>query len=430
MIESELDNYYFLYNNLIEENNNYMNNITKSSHKREDIVTQLLADKGGFKINNDTSLFYEDRNIVYLKIKVTKNSETDDNIVKESTLIRNKGLFQTTIQLDNNNQKISYEINVTNENEIRIYTEKSKLTQYIRKNQSNNSSIKSIDTFSSHSGNSNKNNTNKTPKINNYFDYIFQDTIHNKTKDTYFIIIGQKSHEIDGSLIANKAINDLKDIVGNIIYYPRDTPIQIVEGQKVFIEIKQNATLVKTFDQMKRLMEDLYELLPEEKYLYLGIINKENSLACFLNDHKNEKEKKFIQGIKETIEKFKKFNICLLIIENNEFLGFSFEERSDYAIYCYNLISQQIDNKINAVETKINAMETKIDNKINGIQTEVNTIKNKMNDLDSKMNQILDLIKNNLGTKNNNSSGENSGNKNDGAETGVINDSKNSNDDL
>ena len=174
---------------------------------------------------------------------------------------------------------------------------------------------------------------------------------------------------------------------------------------------------------MKRLMEDLYELLPEEKYLYLGIINKENSLASFSNDHKNEKEKNFIQGIKETIEKFKKFNICLLIIENNEFLGFSLEERSDYAIYCYNLISQQIDNKINA-------METKIDNKINGIQTEVNTIKNKMNDLDSKMNQILDLIKNNLGTKNNNSSGENSGNKNDGAETGVINDSKNSNDDL
>ena len=438
MIESELDNYYFLYNNLIEENNNYMNNITKSSHKREDIVTQILADKGGFKINNDTSLFYEDRNIVYLKIKVTKNSETDDNIVKESTLIRNVKQFKTTIQLDNNNQKISYEINIK-DNNIQIVTENISLSLYRKRIQSDNSIDQSIDSFSSNSGGS-----NKIPKINNGYEYIFQDTIHNKTKDTYFIIIRQISHEIDGSLIANKAINDLKDIVGNIIYYPRDTPIQIVEGQKVFIEIKQNATLVQTFDQMKRLMEDLYELLPEEKYLYLGIINKENSLACFLNDHKNEKEKKFIQGIKETIEKFKKFNICLLIIENNEFLGFSLEERSDYAIYCYNLISQQIDNKINAVETKINAvetkinametkinaMETKIDNKINGIQTEVNTIKNKMNDLDSKMNQILDLIKNNLGTKNNNSSGENSGNKNDGAETGVINDSKNSNDDL
>ena len=101
MIDNDFENYYFLYNNLMEEETNYMNNntIKTNSHKREDIITQILADKGGFRINNDPSLFYEERKIVYLKIKVTKNSETD-NIVKASTQIRNKKQFETTIELD------------------------------------------------------------------------------------------------------------------------------------------------------------------------------------------------------------------------------------------------------------------------------------------------------------------------------------------
>ena len=61
------------------------------------------------------------------------------------------------------------------------------------------------------------------------------------------------------------------------------------------------------------------------------------------------------------MNKFKKFNISLLIIENNEFLGYSLEDQAYYPLYYYNLISKRIDNKINA-------METKIDNKINAIQ--------------------------------------------------------------
>ena len=41
MLENELDNYYSLYNNLIEEKNNYINNntIKTKSHKREYIFT-------------------------------------------------------------------------------------------------------------------------------------------------------------------------------------------------------------------------------------------------------------------------------------------------------------------------------------------------------------------------------------------------------
>ena len=61
MIDNDFENYYFLYNNLMEEETNYKNNntIKTNSHKREDIITQILADKGGFRINNDPSLFYE-----------------------------------------------------------------------------------------------------------------------------------------------------------------------------------------------------------------------------------------------------------------------------------------------------------------------------------------------------------------------------------
>ena len=143
---------------------------------------------------------------------------------------------------------------------------------------------------------------------------MYSDQTHGD--DAYYIIIKQRSHEIDGSLIATNSINDLKNIVGNIIYYPKDielTPIKIIEGQKVFIEIKQNTTLVTLFRQMRKLMEDIYEILPEENYIYIGFVNKENSLECFSKDDKNEEneqEKNFINEIKTALEKFKKFNIC------------------------------------------------------------------------------------------------------------------------
>ena len=467
MIDNEFENYYLLYNNLIEEEKNYMKNyiIKTESHKREDIITQLLADKGGFRINNDPSLFYEQRKIVYLKIKVTKNSEID-NIVKVSTLIRNERNFNTTIELDGTSPKISFEININKENYINIYNESNQPVSFYNSpmGQSENLSKISTGKKSSSSNYSNQSKKNKVI-INNSFDFIFRDQTHGD--DTYFITIKQRSHEIDGSLIANNTINDLKSIVGNIIYYPRDIeskPIQIVKNQKVFIEIKQNTTLLKLFGQMKKLIEDIYEIC-EENYLYLGFVNKAYSLESFSKDDKNE-ENNFITEIKTTIEKYKKFNICLLIIENNEFLGNSLEDRADYPLYYYNLTSQQIDNKINALETKIdnkinaletkidnkiNALETKIDNKIKGIQTEIKGIqtevkgiqtevkgikndidgmKNKINDIDSKMEKILDALSNKIGTKNNNSSGQNSINLSDNNKGSEANkESKNSNDD-
>ena len=237
----------------------------------------------------------------------------------------------------------------------------------------------------SYSSNDSNHSKKNTIKINICFDFIFRE--QEGGDEIYYITIKQRSHEIDGSLIANNTINDLRNIVGNIIYYPRDidsTPIQIVKDQKVFIEIKQNTTLVKLFSQMKKLIEDINEI-SEENYLYLGFVNKEYSLECFSKDDKNEEnelKENFIKDVKATIEKYKKFNVCLLLIENNEFLGNSLEDRADYPFYYYNLISQQIDNKINAMETKIdnkiNAMETKIDNKIKGIQTEIKGIKNEI----------------------------------------------------
>ena len=466
MIDNDFENYYFLYNNLMEEETNYKNNntIKTNSHKREDIITQILADKGGFRINNDTSLFYEERKIVYLKIQVTKNSETD-NIVKASTQIRNEKQFETTIELDGTAPKISYEININKDNYINIYNEKKESISFYNSKMGESENLSKISTGKKSSSSTYSNQSKKSKKskiiINNCFDFIFRDQTHGD--DTYYIAIKQRSHEIDGSLIANNTINDLKNIVGNIIYYPRDiesTPIQIFKGQKVFIEIKQNTTLLKLFRQMKKLIEDIYEI-SKENYIYLGFVNKECSLECFSKNDKNEENKlieNFINEIKETIEKYKKFNICLLIIENNEFLGYSLEDRADYPLYYYNLTSQQIDNKnkMNALETKIdnkmNALETKIDNKMNaletkiddkikgiqtevkgiqtevkgiqteikGIQTEIKGMKNKINDIDSKMEKILELLNNKIGTKNNNSSGQNSinlSNDNKGSET-------------
>ena len=428
MIDNDFENYCFLYNDLMEEETNYMNNntIKTNSHKREDIITQILADKGGFRINNDTSLFYEERNIVYLKIKVTKNSETD-NIVKASTQIRNEKQFKTTIELDGTAPKISYEININKDNYINIYNEKKESISFYNSKRGESENLSKISTGKKSSSSTYSNQSKKSKKskiiINNCFDFIFRDQTHGD--DTYYIAIKQRSHEIDGSLIANNTINDLKNIVGNIIYYPRDiesTPIQIFKGQKVFIEIKQNTTLLKLFSQMKKLIEDICEI-SKENYIYLGFVNKEYSLECFSKNDKNEENKQvenFIKEIKETIEKYKKFNICLLIIENNEFLGYSLEDRADYPLYYYNLTSQQIENKMNALETKIDDKIKGIQTEIKGIQTEIKGMKNKINDIDSKIEKILELLNNKIGTKNNNSSGQNSinlSNDNKGSET-------------
>ena len=423
MIDNDFENYYFLYNNLMEEETNYKNNntIKTNSHKREDIITQILADKGGFRINNDPSLFYEEREIWYLKIKVTKNSETD--IVKTSTQIRNKKQFKTTIELDETAPKISYEININKDNYITIYNEKKESISFYNSKMGGSENLSKISTGKKSSSSTYSNQSKKSKIIiNNCFDFIFRDQTHGD--DTYYIAIKQRSHEIDGSLIANNTINDLKNIVGNIIYYPRDiesTPIQIFKGQKVLIEIKQNTTLRKLFRQMKKLIEDIYEI-SKENYIYLGFVNKECSLECFSKNDKNEENalENFIKEIKETIEKYKKFNICLLIIENNEFLGYSLEDRADYPLYYYNLTSQQIDNKMNALETKIDDKIKGIQTEIKGIQTEIKGMKNKINDIDSKMEKILELLNNKIGTKNNNSSGQNSinlSNDNKGSET-------------
>ena len=424
MIDNDFENYYFLYNNLMEEETNYMNNntIKTNSHKREDIITQILADKGGFRINNDPSLFYEEREIWYLKIKVTKNSETD--IVKTSTQIRNKKQFKTTIELDETAPKISYEININKDNYITIYNEKKESISFYNSKMGESENLSKISTGKKSSSSTCSNQSKKSKIIiNNCFDFIFRDQTHGD--DTYYIAIKQRSHEIDGSLIANNTIKDLKNIVGNIIYYPRDiesTPIQIFKGQKVLIEIKQNTTLRKLFRQMKKLIEDIYEI-SKENYIYLGFVNKECSLECFSKNDKNEENElveNFIKEIKETIEKYKNFNICLLIIENNKFLGNSLEDRADYPFYYYNLTSQQIDNKMNALETKIDDKIKGIQTEIKGIQTEIKGMKNKINDIDSKMEKILELLNNKIGTKNNNSSGQNSinlSNDNKGSET-------------
>ena len=148
---------------------------------------------------------------------------------------------------------------------------------------------------------------------------------------------------------------------------------------------------------MKKLMEDIHEVC-EENYIFLGFVNKENLLKCFLNDNNNldkEKEESFKAEIKTIVEKYKKFNICFLIIENNEFLGNSLEDRADYSFYYYNLTSQKIDA---------------LDTQIKGIKNEIDGLNNKVNNIDSKLKEILEILQIKIGNNNNNSSQQNSNN--------------------
>ena len=61
--------------------------------------------------------------MVYLKLSVTKNNETE-NVVKASTLIRNGKQFKIKIKLDGSEPKISFLININKEDHINIYNEK------------------------------------------------------------------------------------------------------------------------------------------------------------------------------------------------------------------------------------------------------------------------------------------------------------------
>ena len=104
------------------------------------------------------------------------------------------------------------------------------------------------------------------------------------------MVIDLKEHEIDGNLKTNKSI-DLKKELGDILFYPKKEIIQIDKDEKILIEVKQNATLRTIFGQMKELMNNLKNILPDEKYCYFGFVNNIESL--------NSNEKELIDEMKK-----------------------------------------------------------------------------------------------------------------------------------
>ena len=79
--------------------------------------------------------------------------------------------------------------------------------------------------------------------------------------------------EVDGNVVTKEAVNVI-NILGDILYYPKTEDVTKIEkGAKILIEVKQNPSLSIIFEQMKKTVNKIKILLPNEKYYYFGFLN-------------------------------------------------------------------------------------------------------------------------------------------------------------
>ena len=166
------------------------------------------------------------------------------------------------------------------------------------------------------------------------------------------MVIDLKEHEIDGNLKANNSI-DLKKELGDILFYPKKEIIQIDKDEKILIEVKQNAPLRTIFGQMKELMDDLKNILPDEKYCYFGFVNNTESL------NKTD-EKKLIDEMKKYEEENGNFKIFLFILQNNKIFDLELSDNIEYALHFRNELNKKIDVKFEEMKKEMIGMKDEI----------------------------------------------------------------------
>ena len=384
MIECELDVYNTiedLYNNLMPKKGK--NNNVYSS-KREDLITQMLIDKLHLELNNDQK-FEAGRQLYFYEISFFGPDNEDKNKTK---LIKEEKFLKT-----GSSQKVFFEANGIN------YTIKlEKLTTHItrdktekEKENSINKNEKTITLKTEKSQHKSKSGDKfSTSDTQNENDESFCRRVKDDYDGTrYTMTITYTSHEVDGNVISLEDI-DIKNKLGEILFYPKEDNTKIKKDSKILIEAKQNATLEEIFEQMTKLMEDFKILLPNEKFYYFGFVNESNA-------KKNLNENEFIAKIQKTEIQNPNFKIFLFTLKDNKIFDFDLKDNADYPVHFRNEIKNEIEIMKSETNTKINGLKNEMNEKINGLKEDMNGLKNdvdtKINGLKEDMNEKINGLK-------------------------------------
>ena len=410
------NDYDFLYKNLMEEpteKNKDKDETDIYSHKREDLIDQMLMDKLNLSKNVDNrfvkgrTIYYYDISFIseiknkikhFIKIKTQKNMNFDFDVTIDNETF-NYSIFinDKNVKVNRNPNKVDEEENterrIQNQNEkseeiFEIDTTKAskddlQMKEEIKNNDGSNRSTSSI---------LDNNQNNKPIKLKSVRNSEFNEKFDIKKEDecfyfrivtdiingiTYYLVIDLKWHEVDGNLQSNEII-DLKKELGDILFYPKKEIIKIEKNAKILIEVKQNAPLRTIFGQMKVLMNDLKKILPNEKYCYFGFVNKIESL--------NESDEKvLIDEIKKYEEENGYFKIFLFILENNKIFDLELSDNIDYALHFRNELNKKIDAKFGEIKDEIKDMRVEMKNEIDGLIKLIMELK--QNYVDKKTNE-------------------------------------------
>lgn len=383
MIECELNVYNTtddLYNNLIQKSKKHTN--TLYSSKREDLITQMLIDKLHLELNKDKK-FEAGRKLYFYEISFYELDDEDKNktkLIQEKKILK-KGSSQKEIF---NVNGIDYTIALEMYN---VHVKRKKTPEEIEKDNNKNEDTITLATEKStqKSKSRDKFSTSDTQTENIEF-------FHRKVKDYYkgkhyTIAIAYTNNEVDGNVITLEDI-DIKNKLGEIMYYPKEDNSKIKKDSKILIELKQNATLEQIFDQMTKLMEDFKILLPNEKFYYFGFVNEDNA-------KKDLNENEFIERIQKTEIQNPNFKVFLFTIKDNKIFDFDLKDNADYSVHFRNEIKNEIEIMKNDTDTKINDLKEDMNNKINDLKEDINNFKNEMTIQFKSLFDMIGELKNN-----------------------------------
>ena len=385
MFDYELNEYNHIddiYNNLMRKKTNKP---PRDSYpfKREDLITQMLMDKLQLQLNKDPK-FEFGRKIYYYEISFFGPDDSDENkmqLIKEKKILK-KGSSQEEIFIVNGiNYTIYLEMHNTHVKRKKTLEEMKKLTN--NKNEDTNTITLATEKSTQKSKSGDRFSTSDTQTEN--IDIFYRRVVDDYEGKHYIMTITYTNHEVDGNLIALEDF-DIKNKLGEILYYPKGDTTKIKKDSKILIEVKQNATLEIIFSQMSKLMKNFMILLPDEKFYYFGFVNENNA-------KNNLNENEFLAKIQKTENQNPNFKVFLFTIKNNKIFDFDLKDRADYSVHFRNEIKSQIEIMKNDMNDKISGLKDDVNNKISGLKDDVNNKISGLKDaMDAKIIRLKDEI--------------------------------------
>ena len=382
---------YGLFNGLMEDNKDLNQKIVTDSHKREDIIVQILKDNLDLEINHDSN-YVNGRELRFIQFKLYEKEGKKEEEKKEDEIIEGFRQIYKKLVLNKDANNFILEIPKDIEKELKFHCKVGETKVDI--NQINQDDDKKMDNTLSAISSSNKNSclfeNEKSDSITRaysvhdekYFPLNLQYNLRDKnfTEKDIILTIIRKRHEFDGNLIVKNDINNLKDIIGDIIYYPKNGSIKIDKGQTILIEVKQNDTIKSLFEQIKRKIMNLKELFPEKSFIIFGFLN-ENNYKVNMQDETEEKN--FIKNIDTFLSKYFNFKIIFILINSQKFLNVNLDDQVDYSTHYYYKLNQKFDKKINEIGEDITNM-----------RNDISGLKDEMKALGTKLDTIFKMIQN------------------------------------